>query len=289
MTATLPTTPVEPDRHLTLAGGRQLSFATFGPADGTPVVVLDGPGSRGLVRAAAPVATELGLRLVAPDRPGFFGSTPVAHRRIVDWPADHAALLDELGIERAGILGQSGGTPYSLAVAAALPERVVSIALLGAVAPMYEREAKRTAGKQLRMATTLGRRAPWLLRAGLRRQDADKAARDAVAELPRVDKAMMEDPRFWGLHLQATREILGKPEAVVHEFGLLARRWGIDPADVRAPVAFWTGAEDPVHPAPHAHRLARALGDASVTIVPEAASFGLYPRYADALRFAAGR
>src|SRR5688500_8520236 len=71
-------TAPEREAELELADGRRLTYATFGAAEGPLVVVLDGPGSRGLARAAAPAAQRLGLRLVAPDRPGFAGSNQVA-------------------------------------------------------------------------------------------------------------------------------------------------------------------------------------------------------------------
>src|SRR6202012_1610953 len=104
----------------------------------------------GLGRAVAPTARELGVRVVIPDRPGSHCSTPQPGRRIADWPADHLALLDALGIERAGILTQSGGTPYGIATAAAAPDRATGLALLGALAPLTDAGARREAGRQLR-------------------------------------------------------------------------------------------------------------------------------------------
>ena len=57
-------------------------------------------------RAASPARPacpprRMGVRLVAPDRPGTRRSTAAPQRGIADWPADHAALLDALGA-RAG-------------------------------------------------------------------------------------------------------------------------------------------------------------------------------------------
>jgi hypothetical protein len=95
--------------ELELPGGRRLSYATFGAGDGPLVVVLDGPGSRGLARAASAAAADLGLRLVAPDRPGFGTSTQVRGYRIADWPRDQAALLDALGVRRARPRGARRG------------------------------------------------------------------------------------------------------------------------------------------------------------------------------------
>src|SRR4051812_17711522 len=102
---------------LHLPDGRKLSYGIYGAETGPLVIVLDGPGSRGLARAASPIAAELGLRLVAPDRPGWGETTLDARRGIADWPDDHAALLDALDADGAGILAQSGGTPFALAAA----------------------------------------------------------------------------------------------------------------------------------------------------------------------------
>lgn len=295
MATETPTDPQAAEREgrLALPDGRTLSYATFGASADRLVVVLDGPGSRGLARAAAPVAASLGLRLVAPDRAGFGATTPAPGRGIEDWPADHAALLDALGVERAGVLGQSGGTPYALATAAALGERVTAVALVGALAPLSEPENLATAGRQLRSGVKLARRAPWLLRLGLRsagrgvRKDPEKVARKVMKDAPPADAAMLDDPALWVIHERSTAEILGRPEAIASEIGLLARPWGVDLDAVRCPVALWSGERDTTHPPAHSRWLAERLGGAPVAVVPEAMTFGMLPIYGDALRFAA--
>jgi pimeloyl-ACP methyl ester carboxylesterase len=285
----------ERQHELELPGGRRLSYASFGGGGGPVIVVLDGPGSRGLARAAAPAATELGLRLVAPDRPGFAASTPVPGYAIADWPRDHGALLDALGVQRAGILAQSGGTPYALAVAAALPDRTTGVALVAPVGPLDEPAMRATSGAQVRRGALLARRAPWLLRLALAaagrqaRRNPECAATKVAADLPEADAAIMRDPSNWDLHKRTTAEILSRPNAVASEIGRLARPWGVDYAAISAPVALWSGDRDDVHPTSHADRLAELLGGAPVHVVPGAATFGLMPRYGEALAFAAGR
>jgi len=64
------------------------------------------------------VGKSLGLRVIAPDRPGLGESSFVEGRKLLDWPADVAVLMDRLGVDRFILLGVSGGTPYSLACAA---------------------------------------------------------------------------------------------------------------------------------------------------------------------------
>jgi pimeloyl-ACP methyl ester carboxylesterase len=290
---TAPPRPAEVSAELTLSDGRRLSWIELGASSGPIVVVLDGPGSRGLARAAAPAALELGLRLVAPDRPGF-GSTPQAGRPIAAWPEDHAALLDHLGVDRAGIFAQSGGTPYALAVALAIPERTTALALAGAVAPLDDPGSARELGSDLRVATRLARRAPWLLRLLLGRlahtaaRDRQAFARKAAKRLPPADLAVLADPDLRDLDIAATREILERPGSVAAEIGLLARPWGLDLASFRVPLALWSGDRDTRHPTAQSRRLARLLGGGEIHVVPEAATFGLLPTYPDALRFAAG-
>jgi pimeloyl-ACP methyl ester carboxylesterase len=280
----------ERDAVLDLPDGRRLSYALLGAASGPLVVVLDGPGSRGVARAAAPVAAALGLRLVAPDRAGFGASSPAPKRGIADWPADHAALLDALGAERAGILAQSGGTPYALVAGAALGERITAIALIGALAPLADAATLAEAGPQIRTGAKLARRAPWALRLALRAagRNPGKAAAKAANDLPPVDAEIMRDPLHWDIHERATAEILSRPAAVAHEIALLARPWGFAIEGCRVPVAFWSGDRDITHPTSHSRRLAARLGDAPVHVVPDAATFGVLPHYGDALRFATG-
>ena len=76
---------------------------------------------------------------------------------------------------------------------------------------------------------------------------------------------------------------------MAREIGRLARPWGIDYEAIDVPVALWSGDRDEVHPTAHARRLAELLGGAPVHVVPGAGTFGLMPRYDDALRFATGR
>jgi pimeloyl-ACP methyl ester carboxylesterase len=257
-----------------------LPFLDLGDPAGFPVLVLDGPNSRGLARAIAPAAAATGVRVVAPDRPGA-GS-------IVDVAAQLLALAGHLGLERFGILGQSGGTPYALSLAGAAGDRVAGVSLTGAVAP-----GLRIGGPMGGLARMAGR-APWLARVVIgafgRRagKDPEGAAKRFAKDLPPGDRAALEDPEKWRIHVEATPEILGRPAALVHEMRLLQRDWGFDVSSVRAPVALWVGSADVVHPPAHSRRLSELLGGAPVHVVQDAATFGLAPAYPDVLAWAAG-
>ncbi len=285
-------TGTERDGSVVLVDGRTLTYAELGDPAGGPVVVLDGPGSRGLARAAHDAAVIAGARLIVPDRPGFGGSTPDPGRTYRSWPPDLAGLLDALGIGSFGIFAQSGGTPFAFASAVALPDRVRALAFTGAVSPLGERGALDGVAGPMRMNFVLARRAPWLLRPLLgmasrqMRKDPEKAAGRFVPNLPPADREVLAAHGMQEMHVRTTAEILGSTKEMAHEIRMLARPWEVDLGAVRPPVAFWVGEQDGTHPPEMSRRLAARLGNAPVKVVPAAGTFGLRPLYGDVLAFA---
>lgn len=108
-------------------------------AEGDPersVVMLHGsPGSGLLYGPWIEDAVARGIRLISYDRPGYGGSGDCPGRSIADGAADVKAIADDLGIDRMGVWGWSGGGPYALACAALLPDLVVAAAVLAGMAP----------------------------------------------------------------------------------------------------------------------------------------------------------
>ncbi|PAU83681.1 alpha/beta hydrolase [Halorubrum salipaludis] len=122
----------------TLSDGRTLSYATGGDPDGHPVVVHHGtPGSRLFGALLSAPATEAGVRLLVPDRPGYGRSSPPPSEwSREEWAADVTELLDAESIDLAGALGFSGGGPFALAAAA--DDRVTRVGLISTVVPPAE-------------------------------------------------------------------------------------------------------------------------------------------------------
>src|SRR5262245_40220682 len=119
-----------------LPDGRSLDLWLAGPPDGEPLVFHHGTPGAGLPFAQhLREMTQRGLRYISWSRPGYGSSSRRAGRTVGDDADDAVAVLDHLGIERAWIIGWSGGGPHALGFGAQHPERVRGIALIGGVAP----------------------------------------------------------------------------------------------------------------------------------------------------------
>jgi pimeloyl-ACP methyl ester carboxylesterase len=130
-------------RDAALRGGR-IANTTSGPIEyaesgaGTPLLSIHGAGGgydQGLANAADLVGE--GFRVIAPSRFGYL-RTPVPADTSQAAQADaHAALLDELKVPKAIVVGVSAGARSALELAIRHPERVAALILIvpGTYAP----------------------------------------------------------------------------------------------------------------------------------------------------------
>jgi len=77
-----------------------------------------------------------GYRAIAPDLPGF-GEALIAPGEQAPW-TDVLRAMDELGVDRAALVGNSFGGAVALRVAVVAPERVSALALISAPPPGLE-------------------------------------------------------------------------------------------------------------------------------------------------------
>lgn len=126
----------EPTHRVTLPDGRTLAADVVGDPVGVPVVHLHGaPDCRLARHPDDEMAAQLGVRLIAVDRPGWGWSDPLpAGDGVRAWADDLAVLLDELGIERCRVAAWSAGAPFAWGAAAGRPDRVERVITFGAVA-----------------------------------------------------------------------------------------------------------------------------------------------------------
>ena len=123
--------------NIAVGDDRQIGFAEFGDPQGRAVFWLHGtPGARRQIPMEARVyAEQRQIRLIGLDRPGIGSSTPYQYDTVFAFADDLRAIADTLGIDKFEVIGLSGGGPFTLACAAAMPDRVVAAGVLGGIAP----------------------------------------------------------------------------------------------------------------------------------------------------------
>jgi pimeloyl-ACP methyl ester carboxylesterase len=272
---------------------RQIGFAEFGDPQGRAVFWLHGtPGARRQIPTEARVyAKQHGIRLIGLDRPGTGSSSPHLYKNIAASADDLRTLADILGIDKMAVIGLSGGGPYALASAAAMPDRVVAAGILGGVAPFLGDEGI-TSGLM-----NLGKRAAPLLRLGgdpLRigaslmvraiRPFANTALFLYAAISPEGDRRLLTRPEFGAMFLDdllnGSRKQLAAP---FNDVVLFTRDWGFRLDEVKIPVRWWHGDSDHIVPFAHGQHAVALLPDAELIVLPGESHLGGLGRGEDVL------
>jgi len=280
-----------PPKTITLHDGRTLGWAEFGAPDGQPVLYFHGfPGCRMEAGLADAVAREIGLRIIAVDRPGFGLSAFQPGRTLADWPGDVAQLADALGLDRFRALGLSGGAPYLLACAAAIPERIIKATVIAGLGPTDPPDALTAMRWVQRTGLRMGRRFPRAVPALYRmlcvpvrirprllvsRLRSVCTAPDKIV-LARKDVIQVLSASFGGALQAGSR-------GPAWELGLIAGPWNIRHEDVRIPVRLWHGEQDVIVPPAMGRHAENALPDCHATYLPDDGHFSISVRHMDAI------
>ncbi len=114
-----------------------VEYASYG--EGEAVLLLHGtPGGYDQGMVAARQLLGRNFQTIAPSRPGYLG-TPLRGNRTIEEQADlMVSLMDTLLIDRAAVIGASGGGPVAVQMALNHRERVKCLVLLeAAVQPLH--------------------------------------------------------------------------------------------------------------------------------------------------------
>jgi pimeloyl-ACP methyl ester carboxylesterase len=263
------------DHRVRLSSGVRLAYREVGSMTGRPVLYLHGtPSSRmGVDGPLSDEAERLGLRILAPDRPGY-GRTPFVRYDVGDYPEHIMSFLDVIGVGEVGVIGVSGGGPYACACSARLGPRVIRTALVASTAPSDLDGVRTSWSKQDRQLYALAVRSPWLLRSYLalmaRRIRADpRRVPELFNDLPPEDEAVVNRDHVQEILAATMTEAFRQgTRGAVHDIGLDARPWGVDLAAIEAPVDVWHGQHDTLVPVAQAEALTRAIPTASSRLLP---------------------
>lgn len=262
-----------------MTDGRTLTLAEWGDPTGFPVFLLHGtPGSRFFRHYDESAYVEAGARVITYDRPGYGGSDRHPGRHVVDCVEDVAAIADRLGIGSFAVIGNSGGGPHALAVAARLPERVSRATCAVGIVPYDTPDFDWFEG----MDPLNVKEFSWVLQGEkvlvpeLEREAAEKIERvaDDPAKvigddwnLPEADRAELARTERHEVIRQSVAEAFRNGVwGWVDDDLCFAQPWGFDIAEIRVPTRVIYGSSDVLVPRTHGEWLARNVPGAEVVV-----------------------
>jgi pimeloyl-ACP methyl ester carboxylesterase len=265
-----------PDHLVTLASGRQIALDECGDPHGHPVFFFHGwPASRLQGAGFSVEAREFGLRILSPDRPGIGLSTSQPGRRLLDWPAVMRELAEHFGFSRFSVLGMSGGAPYTLATAYALPEFVDVAVVISGAPPLGPETDRRALLPVYRWLLTAYQLLPTVLRSGFHVIRPFAYTRPPRWTWPIIlrlappgDRGAISDPDVFSGCLDCQREawrVSGR--GVYEDAEIYPRDWGFAPEDIRVPVRLWHGKGDSSFSWKLAEALAQRIPDCEARFV----------------------
>jgi pimeloyl-ACP methyl ester carboxylesterase len=261
--------------------GSVIAVEVAGEPGAAPVLFCHGLADCRLsARLFGQAARELGLRLVAPDRPGVGGTDPRRLRRLADWADDAALVLDAVGAESAALLGISGGGPFAAACAARLAGRVRSLTLVCSLgAPSWP---TRGMARGQRLALQGARHAPafggWFLGrlAVLARRSPRLFLRVATSEFPGVDRHALAQPGMREAFLACYAEAFRRGSwGVAQDLRVLTRPWGFELGSITSPAWIYHGDADATVPPAHARLFAGVIPGARLRLYPGHGHFSI--------------
>ncbi|MCT9097798.1 alpha/beta fold hydrolase [Haloarchaeobius sp. HME9146] len=269
---------VENPSVLTLSDGRTLGYAETGDPAGRPVLTFHGiPNGRLGAAVFDQVGRDLGVRVIAPERPGVGVSDPDPSRELTGWPADVVELLDALDIDAAPVLGISGGGPYALACGAVAPERFPRVAVCCSSGPLE------SVPRLLRLMIRAAIHVPWVIRAflGFEVRSARYAPGWTIER--RVRGAAPRDESVWrgdvGKLLVASIPAACQHHgtaAFVRDLQLFGQDWPFSLAAIDVPVGIWHGRGDRINPVEMGTHLLDAIPTAEGHFYPELGHLSIF-------------
>ncbi len=280
-----------PEAHesVELSDGRFLSFARFGDPSGKPVFYFHGfPGSRLEPQSNHEAFLKAGIQLLALDRPGIGHSTRKNKRKLLDWPDDVVEIAKILNLEKFSILGVSGGGPYALACARAIPGYLNRVTIACGLGPLDAPNA--TSGMMLsnRVLFRYGRFFPPVLHLStflMVRQLSSKPAKGLekfVEGLPEPDRlALSKTDAQDFVAASAVEGVRQGSRPLLEEIGIYSRSWGFKLEDLRVPVSLFQGEVDIDVPASMARYQAGLIPDCEINLYPDDGHFSLLTNHID--------
>lgn len=265
------------DFSVSTPDGRRLAARISGPAEGPVVLYFGGtPGAIELYERQVQEGERRGLRHLIYLRPGYFGSDRLPGRSVADCAADAASVLDEAGVEKAFVVGHSGGGGHAAACATLLPDRIRSGAVLSSFSPpegmkldawlgeeagaWNKEEFAAIEGGDARHREFIVQQAEEMreIRTG---EDLNDTASSLMSQ---ADSEALLEPSFLAFQLKCyPLAVRGGVDGWFDDNkAVVLEDWGFDLQANRVPVTIWHGDDDRTVPYSHGERFEARMANA---------------------------
>jgi pimeloyl-ACP methyl ester carboxylesterase len=286
-------------KTIQLPDGRTLAYLDLGDPEGRPLFYFHGgPGSRLEGLLFDELNQQLGIRMIAADRPGFGLSDFQEDRTYLDWPDDVRELADQLGIDRFAVLGWSSGGPHAAAVAHGIPQRLAVVAIVAGEGPYVGDDfpqsvltsAAFTGSRVNKLFIWSANHCPWLMRTFFTmarilifKDPAGFGEGSFGSEMSAKDKQLFTRREFSAGMVEALRQ---GAEGWTREYTIERLDWPFKLEDIHAPtVLVFHGEEDTgVHPRVGEYVSMRIPSCDEPTIYPGEGHSVVYYRYEEIIQ-----
>lgn len=258
--------------------GRQLGYHIIG--EGKPVFYFHGTASSRLEVLLLRELATANLKIIGVDRPGYGLSTYAPRKSLRDFAYDADLLAEHLKLEKAALLGWSGGGVFAIAYASLFPERVTKAVVVGAPALPFDVSAAHNT-PFARFAMKL----PYLGTIALKRMRSQvlkanknidgflksKALKRMLKGWSEEDAKFFSDKAWLALMYESMAEAFRQGnqgvKAVLQEHQLFTKTWDVPLSRISPGKVFvWQGACDKTCRVDNAIRIARDVPGAHLEI-----------------------
>ena len=265
----------------------QLAWNEYGTADGEPVFYFHGiTGSRMEAQTADTIAKDLGIRLIAPDRPGYGDSDIQDGFCLLDWPNVISQLADKLRLSQFSILGFSNGGSYALACAHELAERLKHITVVGSTAPFETKAMQEHVSADFKPLYELAATDyPAALQQVTQLATSPETFMEVLqASLLPCDKTIFEQDDFYQHYLEnLALAIHNGVDGMVNGLSCVSLPWQFNLEDIQTHIDIWHGRDDNLIGLPVAEYLAETLQNTSTHFLNNSGHYFLFNQWREVL------
>lgn len=243
------------DHIFKLSDGRDLSYATFGPLYGIPVLYFHGTPSSRLEPLLLNIygsnlenlLEKNNIRLIAVDRPGMGKSSFNLQNSYLKFAADVKELLHHLDINSCSLLCWSGGGTYALAMAH--ESSIISgVYIICGFSRQFNKEVLQQMGTN-KIYFLTAKRFPWFLELSLKIVSGRKVKRPVpqwLTGLPYVDYMLLHevDQLEWLSKLTLKEAVIKETRGAVEEAKSYFKSPGFKLKEIKQKVHYWWGTKD---------------------------------------------